>query len=331
MFKDKFITGIESAQKSIYSICKATPLDNSSQLSKLLNIDLFLKCEFQQYTGSFKLRGATNKLLKIINSREKEINIVTASSGNHGSAISYSCQKINEIHQQKLFNCIVYVPKNIDSTKQSIIENYQAIIRKLESTNSLDCEIAARKFVLNNTNSLYISPYNDIDIVSGQGTIGVEILNDVKPDAIFVSIGGGGLISGIAVYVKRVYPNCKIIGCQPENSRVMYESLKAGKILQDVDELETLSDGTAGGIEGDSLTFPIVKEYVDEIILANENEISNAFTLLVEKEKIIVEGSAALTLACLIKTKDNWKGKKVVLVLCGKNISLDKIKYILNK
>jgi threonine dehydratase len=159
----------------------------------------------------------------------------------------------------------------------------------------------------------------------GQATIGKEIFEQMGEDsldAIFISVGGGGLIGGIAAYLKDKMPSCKIYGVQPENSQVMFMSIKAGKILQNVKEFETISDGTAGGIEEDCVSFEFCQKFVDEWILVSEQEIKDAMFWIAEKEKFIIEGSAGVAVAGYLKS--NLKKKKVAIVLCGRNISMEK-------
>ena len=198
-----------------------------------------------QYTGSFKVRGALNKIVSLPVS-EREKGIIAASTGNHGMATCYAAQKLGPLP------VTIYVPNNAKEVKLQAMQAMGGTVVKVDSNNCIDSEIAARKASVESKLE-FISPYNDEIVVAGQGTIGYEIVSQLKqyggkkPDAIFVSVGGGGLIGGIAGFIKEVLPECQIIGCQPENSKVMLESIKAGCILQDVPEFPTLSDGTAGG------------------------------------------------------------------------------------
>ncbi len=324
---------IVKASQNIYSIVRKTPLEHSLVLSKQFGVDVFLKCEQLQHTGSFKLRGATNKLQSLPTEVK---HVVTASTGNHGGAVSFAFEHLKK--DLNLETCTVFVPNNVDSTKAANIVSHGANLFKVSTNDCLDAENEAIKFVKEHqNNTVYISPYNDITVCAGQGTLGMEIIDEFNGlfphennlDAVFISVGGGGLIAGIATYIKHVKPSCKIIGCQPENSRVMYESVKSGKIRTDVIEETTWSEATAGALEEDTCTLPFVQQFVDEWVLLSESEIANAFNLLVEKEKIIVEGSAAMALAALIKTQDQYKNRRVCVLLCGRNISMDKIRKLL--
>ncbi|KAL9655261.1 hypothetical protein ABK040_009035 [Willaertia magna] len=407
----KIIQAEQTIRKIIH---QPTPL-----VPSLIYNNLFYKQDFLQYTGSFKLRGASYKLLSLLssqltnnnhsinsnsinnnsinnnelnNNNNKKLTVVTASTGNHGYAIAYAAKQLN-------INAIIFVPENADISK---IENIKRLLNHSTNNNlikngnnlndnskiiifgndCLDCELEAKRFAKEN-NLNYISPYNDYDIIIGQGTIAVEMNNQlnyflnhslqynlqntlkkdnnnkIKKDGknlnFYISVGGGGLISGIAIYLKEIYKNCKIYGCQPQNSAVMYYSLLQNKILTNdevKEEEETISDGTAGGIEENTITFKYCKDLIDEFILVSELEIKESLKFLVEKEKVLVEGAAAVALACYRKKmllkqqqqQQEWmEGKKDgddegsdkddeeyhIVVLCGRNISLDKLKDIL--
>lgn len=177
---------------------------------------------------------------------------------------------------------------------------------------------------------IYISPYNDVQVIGGQGTIGIELmeqLNDI--DAIFVPIGGGGLISSIAGYIKSVVPKTKIIGCLPKNSPVMAESVRAGRIIE-MQTLPTLSDATAGGIEPDAITFDICKQLIDDYILVSESEIKDAIITLIKTQHLLTEGAAGVALAAFLKSSEQFRDKNIVVILSGANISLDMLKTILS-
>lgn len=165
--------------------------------------------------------------------------------------------------------------------------------------------------------------------MGGQGTIGVELYKQLKDiDYVFIAIGGGGLVSGIAGYLKAMKPDVKIVGCWAKNSPVMYECIKAGEIIP-VKEKETMSDGTAGGIEPGAITFEPTKELIDEYVLVTEDEIKKAIKLILEKHHQVIEGSAGVAVASYIKEKDKYKGKNIVILICGGNLSTEKLTHIL--
>jgi threonine dehydratase len=175
----------------------------------------------------------------------------------------------------------------------------------------------------------YISPYNDVDIVAGQGTVGHEILEDLpEAHAVFVTVGGGGLIGGIGAWIKSQAPEMKIIGCLPENSPVMLKSIEAGRVI-DCDCKPTLSDGSAGNMDHDSITFDLCRQVVDDWLLVSEAEIASAMRLYVQKEHLTLEGSAGVALAGFLKQAARWKNQDVVVVICGHNVDAATLKSIL--
>jgi threonine dehydratase len=175
----------------------------------------------------------------------------------------------------------------------------------------------------------YMPPYNDPFIVAGQGTIAVELLQQLPAlEAVFISVGGGGFIGGIASYLKSVKPGIQVFGCSPENSQVMALSVQAGKLL-DLPSLPTLSDGTAGGVEAGSMTFPLCREFVDHYISVTEEEIATSLREFMGAQHMLIEGSAAVSIAAYLKVADQLRGSRVVIVLCGANISLEILKEIL--
>jgi len=175
----------------------------------------------------------------------------------------------------------------------------------------------------------YISPYDDLQVVAGQGTIGIEISQQLDEiDAIFAVVGGGGLISGIAGYIKEHSPHTDIIGCLPENSPVFAESIKAGKIIE-IQTQPTLSDATAGGMVQDAITFELCQRYVDNYVLVSEEEIKEAIIGIIKMHRMLIEGASAVALAAFIKNAEQYRGKKIVIILSGANISLETLKSIL--
>ena len=189
-------------------------------------------------------------------------------------------------------------------------------------------ETHARKYA-SEKQITYISPYNDSQVAAGQGTIGIELSRQLdKIDVVFVSLGGGGLISGIAGYLKSINTDVQIIGCPPENSQVIIQSVKAGKIL-DLPSLPTLSDGTAGGLEPGAITFELCQALVDDYITVSEDEIKESLRLFMLIHHMMIEGAAAVAIASYLKMKEQFNGKNVVIIICGANISLEVLKNIL--
>ena len=301
---------------NIKNYIEKTPLKHSERLSKETNSNIFLKLENLQKTGSFKARGALNKILNI-NSTEK---VVAASSGNHGAAVSYALSKKNMIGT-------IYVPKNVKKSKVKNIESFGSKVIKF-GDDCLDAENEAIRLCKEN-NLTFVSPYNDYDIISGQGTIGVEILEQYSIiDTVFITVGGGGLISGISSYIKSINPDIKVIGCSPINSSIMINSIKEGKIVN-TESKDTLSDGSAGGVEEGSITFNMCKELIDDFCLVSEEEIVLQIKNALNIDKMRIEGSAAVAIASAIKMKSHIENKNVAIIICGGNIGSDTLNKIL--
>ena len=315
--KMKIHQEVLKAENRIRKFIRKTPIEFSPYLSKLCNCNVYLKLESEQLTGSFKIRGAFNKLLSCKN--ELNNGFITASTGNHGKAVAYVSKMLN-------IKGTVYVPTKVSQTKLEAIKIYGINIKKYDGTSG-KTEIHARK-VAEKQKIQFISPYNDIDIAAGQGTVGYEVWGQLQNiDAVFVCIGGGGLISGVAGYLKHKNKNLKVFGCEPRNSCAMSASIKVGNVIE-VEHKLTLSDGSAGGIEPGSITFDFCKKYVDEYIQVSEKEIKNAMIFMIEKHHKIIEGAAAVPIASLIKKKNLYRNKNIVVVLSGSGIGIDVIREV---
>ena len=309
----------QEAAARIQGYIRETPLEPSAWLSQLAGAEVYLKLENLQTTGSFKLRGAANRLLTL-SSEEARAGIVTASTGNHGSAVAYLLRELG-------WPGTVYVPHTISAAKLGALERLEATL-ELHGEDGVEAENRARQ-VAEQSGRFYMSPYNDRQIVAGQGTVGLEIERQLGAvDAVVVPVGGGGLIAGIAGALKSASPEVEILGCQPTNSAVMHHSIQAGRLLELASE-PTLADGAAGGIERDAITFPICQEKVDRFILVSEEEIRQAICHILEKHYLLIEGAAALSVAAFLKQIDHFRGKRVVLVLSGAKISLETLRSIL--
>ncbi len=312
-------TQVTLAEGRIRPYVRETPVEESLPLGAMGQSRVFLKLENIQHTGSFKLRGATNKLLTL-SPAERASGVVTASSGNHGAAVAYALSRLGA-------RGLIVVPETASPTKVDMIRRYGAEVL-FHGNDSVVSETYARQLA-QERGLPYISPYNDPAIVAGQGTIGLELARQVTPiDAVFVTVGGGGLISGIAGYLKAVYPGVQIIGCLPENSPVMAESVRAGHIVE-MESLPTLSDGSAGGIEADAITFALCRELVDDYVLVSESQIADAIRLIVDGHHMLIEGAAGVAVAGYMHRRDAFPGGNVVVVLCGANISREALRAIL--
>jgi threonine dehydratase len=272
-----------------------------------------------QHTGSFKVRGALNKVLSIPTDQRAQ-GVVAASTGNHGAAVAFALRKLGAPG-------VIFAPEHAIQSKIEIIKGLGTEVR----TYGRDCaetEVYARNFAAEN-GLTFVSPYNDPQVVGGQGTIGVELERQLpRADAVFVALGGGGLISGIAGYLKADQPGIKIIGCSPANSQVMAKSVEAGEIL-DLPSLPTLSDGTAGGVEPGAITFDLCRELVDDYVTVTEDEIADSLRLFIRTHHMMIEGAAAVAIASFLKINNRFADKNVVIVICGANIGTDTLKEIL--
>jgi len=305
-----------SAERRIRPHIRETPLDHSFYLSAINDGHVSLKLENLQHTGSFKARGAMNKLLSLT-PEERRAGVVTASTGNHALAVAYGLSRL-EIPGS------IFLPENVSLQKLDMLRHYGARI-EFHGTSCEMTESHARAEA-QKRGQIYVSPYNDPQVIAGQGTVGVELLAQWDSvECIVAAVGGGGLISGIAGYVKEKRKNVEIIGCLPENSPVMYESIKAGWIV-DAPVLPTLSDGTAGGIEHGSITFDVCQQCVDDWVLVGEDEIRDGMKLIFEEHRYVIEGAAGVAVASFLRLREHLRQKHVALVMCGGNIEMNKFK-----
>jgi len=307
------------AANRIADYIRETPLDYSQYFSELTGANVYLKLENLQFTGSFKLRGAFNKLLSMT-PEQTEAGCVAASSGNHGAAIARAMQKLG-------ISGTIFVPEETSSTKVAAIRRAGGDVRFF-GTDGLETEQHARSYADEN-GMLYLSPYNDPDVIAGQGSCGVEIARQMSElDAVFIAVGGGGLIGGVGTFLKSIHPELDVIGCQPEASAVMAESAKAGRIVE-IPSNPTLSDGTAGGIEADAITFDLCQGLVDEYVLVSENEIAEAMREFIDSHHMLLEGAAGVAIAGLKKKAAEYQGRNVVVIVCGGNISRETLKTVI--
>jgi threonine dehydratase len=291
-----------------------TDQKRSDVFSNDLSANIFFKLENQQTTGSFKLRGAMNRLMTL-SEEDREKGCVTASSGNHGVAVACAMQKLGT-------KGVIFVPEQTSKAKVEKIISYGGDARFF-GTDGLDTEQHAREYA--EINGLrFLSPYNDEQVIAGQGTCGIEIIEQLpEVDAAFIAVGGGGLIAGVGSVLKAHNPNIAVYGCQPGASAVMARSVEAGRIL-DLPSDPTLSDGTAGGIEADSITFPLNQAVVDEFIIVDEQQIADAMRTFVKSEGHRIEGAAGVAIAGLLASRKLVSGLNIVVIVCGGNIADDK-------
>lgn len=296
-----------------------TPLEYSLHLSKLTSAEVYLKLDSMQKTGSFKFRGAVSKIMSLT---EEELNkgVVSASTGNFALALGAAAR----LRGHKV---TIYVANNIEASRLELIKAH-GIDVEVYGEEAWHAEKRAKE-AAEQEGKIYVSPYNDPVVVGGQGTCGLEISKQLpNVQAAFFAVGGGGLCSGSGGWLKSFNPDVEIIGVSPEKSPVMYESVKANKIIE-METFPTLADTCAGGVDPDTITLELCQKYIDEIILVTEQQIADAIRLLFEHHRLVVEGSGALSVGGFLKLKDSFKGKKVALGICGRNIGLDLFKQII--
>ena len=300
---------VQDARENIKDVVIKTPLLYSPVFSNLSGNQVYLKCENLQVTGAYKIRGALNKI-RSLSEEEKEKGVVCSSAGNHAQGVAY-----------------VATLSHVDST---IVMPETTPYLKVQSTKDFGGNVVLTGICYDDAfkeacrieqekGATFIHPFNDPDIIYGQGTVGLEILEELPNlDVILCPIGGGGLISGVALYAKSINPNIKVIGVQAEGANAMERSFKAGK-LTSLDRVDTIAEGIAVKTPGD-LTFSYIKEYVDDIITVKDSAIVDSLLVLTEKHKLLAETSGAASLAALKKL--NFKNKKVAAIISGGNIDM---------
>ncbi|MGY5853733.1 MAG: threonine/serine dehydratase [Candidatus Thorarchaeota archaeon] len=303
------LESILEAEKSIHGFVKRTPLVRSEFLSTKCEGDVFLKFENQQHTHSFKIRGALNRMSKLsVDEREK--GVVTASSGNHAQGMARAAQELG-------IPATIVVPAQVSKAKLEKILTYD--VEVIQEGGFEEVEPLARKLA-EERGLTYISPYNDYDVMAGQGTVGLEIVEVLdKVDTIIVPVGGGGLISGVAVAAKGLRPDVEMIGVQTRGSSTMYHSWLKG-VLENIEEFDTLAEAFLGGVEEGSLTFDVIKHNVDDMLLVKEKTVALAMRILWNTEKQIVEGAGATSIGPILENPDRFRGKRVAAVVSGGNI-----------
>lgn len=314
------VESVQKAQETLKGVAYKTPLSKASILSEKLNANIYLKKENLQLTGSFKLRGAFNKIANL-SDEKKSLGIVAASAGNHAQGVAFSAKYFN-------INTTIFMPEATPLTKITGVKHYGANV-VLHGSNYDEAYAKAKEFAKAN-NQTFIHPFADDNVIAGQGTIALEILEEVKnPDIILIPIGGGGLISGIASVLKEMSPKTKIIGVVATGAKAMKESFEA-KTPIDLISVKTIADGIAVRDTTPKM-LDYILDLVDEIIEVNDTEIASAILFLLEKHKLVVEGAGAVGIASIMHNKIDVTGKTVVVPISGGNIDVTMLSLIIEK
>ena len=312
---------IKNARETIEDIVRKTDLIESMKMSDIVNANVFYKCENLQKTGSFKVRGACNKIAKLTD-EEKKRGVIASSAGNHAQGVALGA-KMSGIE------ATIVMPATAPKAKVEATKGYGAKV--VLHGEVYDDAYAKAVEIQKETGATFLHPFDDEDVIAGQGTMALEIFEqlDNKVDTILCPIGGGGIISGVAVVAKSLNPNVKVIGVQTANIPSMYESKKNGCVTTAFNDV-SIADGISVKTPG-NLTFEIVNELVDEIIVVTEDEIKEAMIFLMENQKLVAEGSGAVTTAGLLSKKYMPKAdENVVCIISGGNVDMKKVNEILN-
>jgi len=312
------LSEIQKAQANLKGVSIKTALIYSDVFSNESGNSVYIKPENLQITGAFKIRGAYNKLCSLTPSERKR-GVIASSAGNHAQGVAYSAEKLG-------ISATIVMPKTTPLIKVEATKNYGATV--ILFGDCYDEAYTQAKKLEKENNYVFVHPFDDLDVMYGQGTIACEILDEIEDiDCILVPVGGGGLIGGIALAAKALKPNIKIIGVEPEGAKAMKESMDCKKIVN-LETVRTIADGVAVKKPG-NLTFEIIRNYVDEIVTVSDFDIMESFLLLLEKHKLIAEASGALSFAGLKKIKE--KGKNVACVLSGGNIDVVTISSMIDR
>ena len=309
---------VKDAAKVLKNIIRETDMIYAQNIMD--NSNIYLKTENLQVTGSFKVRGASYKIANLPDN-EKSKGVIACSAGNHAQGVALASQKSG-------IKATIFIPATAPISKVEATKKLGAEIKLIDGVYD-DAYKAAVEYQ-KETNGTFVHPFDDVDVIAGQGTIGLEILEQLPDvEAVIVPIGGGGLIAGVAYAIKQLKPECKVYGVQSQGAGSMYQSFINKKVLE-LPTVNTFADGTAVKKPGD-LTFELCQKYVDDIITVTDDEIASAILALMEKQKIVAEGAGALSVAAAMFDKLPIKGKKTVCVVSGGNIDVNIISRVINR
>jgi len=310
------VIDVYEARRRLGERLPKTPLLPSAWLSSIADGNVFLKIESVNLTNSFKIRGAMNAALRMSEGIDTQLpTIVTASAGNHGRALALAAEELG-------LQCVVFTPATAPEAKKNAIRRHGAILHS-ECEDYDAAERQAREFA-EAEGGVYISPYNNNDVIAGAGTIGLEIVEAMNNvDVVVIPLGGGGLASGMGLAIKAAAPKATIVGVEVEASSPFTLSLEAGRIME-ITPRPSLADGLVGNLEPGSMTFPLVKQVVDYVVTVSEEELARAMKGLATEERLIVEGAGAAAVASIVAGKASAPGQRVVAMVTGGNVDLPK-------
>lgn len=311
---------IKNAAQRLRPILHHTELDLSSTFSSMTGGSIYLKCENRQKTGSFKIRGASNKIASLVEQGQVQ-SVVASSAGNHAQGVAYAAKKFG-------IPATIVMPESAPIAKVQATEGYGAKV--VLSGSCYDDAYTKAREICDSEGATFLHPYNDVDVIAGQGTLGIEMLGDLPTvDIILVPAGGGGLLAGVAAAVKQLNPRVKVFGVQAEGANAIARSFREKRLIT-TETASTIADGIAVKAPGD-ITVDIINQYVDDVVTVSDREISSAILLLMERCKQIVEPAGATSLAAALGGKIDVEGKNVVCLLSGGNIDVSFIQNIIEQ
>ncbi len=309
---------VQLARQRLAGIVKPTPLIASATLSGMIDAEVFVKPENLQKTGSFKIRGACNRVAAL-SDEERQRGVIAASAGNHGQALAYAANRAG-------IKATIVMPRGAAIAKVAATRSYGPEV-VLEGAD-YQAALTAAERIQHRTGAVFIDAYDDPWVIAGQGTVGLEIADEMRPDAVLVPVGGGGLIAGVALALSERAPQCEVIGVEPVGSPQLSASLARGAAASIGRPADTIADGLATGRLGE-LPFAIIRERVRRVATVDDFEIGEAVMILLERMKLLAEGAGAAALAGALKMRNELRGKRVVLCVCGGNIDINLLDRII--